>query len=551
MFCTSCNKQLFGGETFCPYCGGRIQPPQPTAAQAGGMPLAPNAKPGLRGFAKGWTIFTVVLYSAYIAQNLTNLTNPSMSDLLLPALILLGLMDFGAVLMLKMKPYGFYIQLGAALLYLTLSGASNGRYMISTSGSIVVFVSWIATKKQLDYAIWKNRTNQFILLEGFAKSWTIFILGYMTPSVISNLMNLGNHFRNPYSNPYSLSYLLCGAGVILGAAIILNKRGWGILIMLASIIARMITVDSQMYGNVFKMNDAEINRFGLTVILSLAPALLTWIFTHKQIHFGFGTKSIVPSPGVPFSGDFQLPPKAPQPAPQEAPQPAPAEALPQEPEKKPRPADASAEMNKEIEMEESITMNETNIEKSAVSLESFNSPVFKYSGGEYIGTNQEWVKKIKQESRDAIAWFNAQNFVPIPALGLKIEAEYCFDMALQAQNAGIIKEAWVGFHQALQRYCRLNDSKMIARSCFNLGKVYGVNKNWELAMLMFLHSVYITKKLGDQKGFAWSVFYLGDVMSNLGDKVTAKRFLTEALPVFQQVLPDDVAGVETCIRRLT
>jgi hypothetical protein len=68
---------------------------------------------------------------------------------------------------------------------------------------------------------------------------------------------------------------------------------------------------------------------------------------------------------------------------------------------------------------------------------------------------------------------------------------------------------------------------------------------------MFLHSVYITKKLGDKVGFAWSVFYLGDVMNNLGDKASAKLFFTEALPIFREVLPENVAAVEANIRRVT
>lgn len=191
-------------------------------------------------------------------------------------------------------------------------------------------------------------------------------------------------------------------------------------------------------------------------------------------------------------------------------------------------------------------------DESTLSLESFNSPVFEWSNSEYVGANQEWVRKINQESRNAIAWFNAQKFVPIPTWGgLSVEAEYLYSMAIQAQNAGIVQEAWAGFYQALQRYCRLNDNKKIGLTCFNLGKVYGIRKNWELAMLMFLQSVYITKKLGDQKGFAWSVFYLGDVMGNLGDKATAKLFLTEVLSVFREVLPENVAGVEACIHRFT
>jgi len=295
MFCTACGKQLFGGEVFCPYCGSKLYAPfQPGAAAPQAIP-----KPGLRGFAKGWTIFTIVLFCAYIAQNLTNLFNPSMFVLLLPALILLGLMVFGAVLMIKMKPVGFYIQLGAAILFLMLSGATSGRYMISTSGSLVVFISWIATKKQLDYTFLKKKIEDFILLEGFERAWVLFIIGYLTCQLFLLMINTNyNTFRYTDYLGKFLLLALCGIGAITGAAFILNKRSWGLWIMLGSVLLRMFTANSWSSSAVFRMNDAELNRFALTVILELAPALLTWLFTYKQVQY-IKAKSGYPPQNVP------------------------------------------------------------------------------------------------------------------------------------------------------------------------------------------------------------------------------------------------------------
>ena len=189
-------------------------------------------------------------------------------------------------------------------------------------------------------------------------------------------------------------------------------------------------------------------------------------------------------------------------------------------------------------------------QESVIALESFNFPVFEYSDGRYFGANQEWAGKVNQESNNAIAWFNAQNFVPIPDLGLGFEAEYCFDMATQARSGGNFQEAWAGFHQALHRYCRLKNDKMIGLSCFNLGTIYFNWQKWDLARLMFSQSVYINKRLGEKEEYAWSVFQLSAVMSILGDDASARMLLTEVLPVFQQVLPESVALVEEAIREI-
>jgi HEAT repeat protein len=190
--------------------------------------------------------------------------------------------------------------------------------------------------------------------------------------------------------------------------------------------------------------------------------------------------------------------------------------------------------------------------ESAVSLASIRSPVFQWSGNVFVGSNQAWIDKLREENDSAIAWFNARNFAPIPTIaGENGAAEYCFDMASQAQNDGNVQEAWAGYHQALRRFCRLNDDKMIGLTSFNLGKVYGIRKDWSMAQLMFLESAYLTDRIGDKKGCAWSLFYLSDTCLQLGNKPLAMQFLSLALPVFREVLPQEVPGVEKALSRLS
>jgi HEAT repeat protein len=185
------------------------------------------------------------------------------------------------------------------------------------------------------------------------------------------------------------------------------------------------------------------------------------------------------------------------------------------------------------------------------SLESIEFPVFKYTGDTWIGSNPKWVNRVQRESDSAIAWFDSQQFVPIPTEGGEYgAATYCFEMASIAQREGGIKEAWAGFHQALRRFLCLNDEKMIGETCFHLGLVYGAQENWEMARLLFLQSAHLAKAIGDQKGYAWSLSYLGDTCDKLGNKPLAKEFLSAALPIFQSVSPEDASKIEKALRRL-
>ncbi len=89
---------------------------------------------------------------------------------------------------------------------------------------------------------------------------------------------------------WSFMLILYGAGAILGAALILNRRAYGLWIMFAAVLIRTISIFSRLKRDVFQMSDAEINRLGLILILSFAPVLLTWLFTRGRVHYGFGNK---------------------------------------------------------------------------------------------------------------------------------------------------------------------------------------------------------------------------------------------------------------------
>jgi HEAT repeat protein len=211
---------------------------------------------------------------------------------------------------------------------------------------------------------------------------------------------------------------------------------------------------------------------------------------------------------------------------------------------------ASSSSTETPEAAEVIRVEES--QKGAFSMESIQLPVFQFSRGQWAGPDQTLAEKIRQENKAAIDWFNAQHFVPIPEWGgAGVAANYCFDMACQAQDTGNVREAWAGFHQALWRFYERGDEKMTALTCFHLGKVYGVQEKWELAWLMFRQSAHLSYKIGDQKGYAWSLFFLGDTSDRLGDRSSAKEILSAALPAFRQFSPADAPGIEAALRRLS
>jgi HEAT repeat protein len=178
-----------------------------------------------------------------------------------------------------------------------------------------------------------------------------------------------------------------------------------------------------------------------------------------------------------------------------------------------------------------------------------SEPAFEWKNGVFAGPESE---RVAAENRNAISWFVAQGFPPIPSFGGEaMAAEYCFDMAAQAQQIGNHQEAWAGFHQALRRYLQLDNHKQIALTCFNLGKSYGARENWALAQVMFRQSGCLAGRLGDAKGQAWSAFYLGDTCDRLGDRTACRRYWKKAADLFQTISPQDAQMVRQALAKLS
>lgn len=174
--------------------------------------------------------------------------------------------------------------------------------------------------------------------------------------------------------------------------------------------------------------------------------------------------------------------------------------------------------------------------------------VFHWRDGDFADGDETEVGMIRSENRSAIAWFEAQNFPPIPTFaGEKGAADYCFDLAVSAKNSGVVKEAWAGFHQALRRFAAMGDEKMTGLACFNLGQVYGTMGDWPAALLMFRQSAFFAAKVGDEKGLAWSLYYLGDVCVRQGDKAEGRDHWLRAKDIFGRISPENARNLEKAL----
>jgi hypothetical protein len=115
-----------------------------------------SEKASLTGFAKGWVIF-MLIYSlanaASLLQYLGRYTGGTGTFLIL--ILFLGGMALGLAFMLKKRASGFWILTISSILFTAMTGSSFAGYTVITSGGLVlVFLTWLFTRKQINYRFW-------------------------------------------------------------------------------------------------------------------------------------------------------------------------------------------------------------------------------------------------------------------------------------------------------------------------------------------------------------------------------------------------------------
>jgi hypothetical protein len=106
---------------------------------------------GLRGFAKGWTIFMIVYCAAFAVSLLPYLGSASgVAGFMLLIIIFSIGMVVGLVLMLKGRASGYWLLLASSLLITLMNGTKTGGNVAITSGGLVlVIITFFIVRKQL------------------------------------------------------------------------------------------------------------------------------------------------------------------------------------------------------------------------------------------------------------------------------------------------------------------------------------------------------------------------------------------------------------------
>jgi len=130
------------------------EPPPPSTPPPPFIPSASvKTEARLHGFARGWTIFVIVYCSAVIATILPSVSSSSgYGHLLVPPLLCIVTMIVGLAKILKGKAHGLWIMIAASVGLILLNGSVSGNVTVITGGGILfVFLTWIFTRKQINY----------------------------------------------------------------------------------------------------------------------------------------------------------------------------------------------------------------------------------------------------------------------------------------------------------------------------------------------------------------------------------------------------------------
>jgi tetratricopeptide (TPR) repeat protein len=180
----------------------------------------------------------------------------------------------------------------------------------------------------------------------------------------------------------------------------------------------------------------------------------------------------------------------------------------------------------------------------------FSRPLFEWEAGQFTSKQDTRIADdLTDQHMAAVSWFHNQNF-PIPLLEDELQADYLYEMGLQAQQAGVIKEAWGGLHVALDHYLRLENRSKIADCFYSLGRVYGVKNDLRLANALFQQAVYLTHTLGIASKEAWALTYLGMSSGDLGLTPLAREAYDEAKRIFKNTDPSQAEKVAKLINAL-
>ena len=181
-----------------------------------------SSRKGLRGFAKGWTIFIIVYCASFAASLVRFLGDKGASAIIAPIILFSLVMVTGSAFMLKGRAYGFWILLAGSVLITLMNGVQSGNYTaIASGGLVLVVITFFITRKQLGILAKKDASDSIFpvisktRLSSTAKIKIKFGLVFVEEikNALREIMN-GAHKYTSVSIPKKVVFITKGCRVI-------------------------------------------------------------------------------------------------------------------------------------------------------------------------------------------------------------------------------------------------------------------------------------------------------------------------------------------------
>jgi len=101
-----------------------------------------------------------------------------------------------------------------------------------------------------------------------------------------------------------------------------------------------------------------------------------------------------------------------------------------------------------------------------------------------LSINPDGLSTYLSDRNQAISWYHKKNF-PLQDHLTDLGADWFYTMSCSAENDAVWKEAWSGFHFALEGYLHLNKKNKIADTCWHIGRSHSALGQYDLASLFF------------------------------------------------------------------
>ncbi|MBW3588452.1 MAG: tetratricopeptide repeat protein [Actinobacteria bacterium] len=130
-----------------------------------------------------------------------------------------------------------------------------------------------------------------------------------------------------------------------------------------------------------------------------------------------------------------------------------------------------------------------------------------------------------------------------------LRARAMYSLGVLAQNQGETEEAGGLFHESLEIYRRIGDSKGISTSLIALGNAADRQGDYEGAEKHFTEALELRREADDRSGMSTPLLNLGNVAFRMGDFDRARAYYEESLEIKREI--GDEVGLASALHNLS